>query len=108
MTLPVAPHELLRRLIAIGDSLVQDRRLQISDAAIRELRDQVALTRMRPCEDRPVIGYEAANLVECLAAIAFARSDKDTNAESRAIAYSNSLLGFMRGDLTRLERASLS
>ncbi|EKS26707.1 hypothetical protein [Afipia felis] len=107
MTLSVAPQELLRRLILIGESLVEDRRIQLSDAAIRELREQVAITRMRPSEDAPVIGYEAANLVECLAAIAFARSDKDEKAESRVIAYSNSLLGFMRGDLTKLERASL-
>jgi hypothetical protein len=103
----VEPQELLQRLLKIGESMVHDRRLQIGDAAIRTLRDQVTYARLRPCEDKALIDYQAANLVECIAAIAYARSERDIDSEDRAICYTNSLLGFMHGDLVRFEKARL-
>lgn len=107
MSQTVAPEDLLRRLVTIGESLVHDRRIQISDAAIRTLREEVAFVRYTPRETAPIIDYEAANLVECFAAIAYARSEKNEVRESRAITYANSLLHFMRSDLSGLERRAM-
>lgn len=106
MSLRTSSADLLRRLVAIGDHLVQDRRVQVADTTLRELRDEVARCRLVPCEDDPIIGYEAANLVECLSAIAYARTEKNTEREGRAITYANSLLSFLGSDLRRLEKVT--
>lgn len=95
--------DLLRRLLSIGDVLVNDRRVQISDSAIRQLRADVSECRLHG----EIVGYEATCLIECIAEIAFARSDKDSRRESRAICYVNSFSTFIRGDVASLEKAAL-
>ncbi|KQW22122.1 hypothetical protein ASC80_01625 [Afipia sp. Root123D2] len=102
---PVRPLDLAKRLVLIGEGLAENRRTQISDASIRVLREQVADMRMDIRNEQTLIGYEATCLVECIAELAFARTDQDANRESRAICYVNSLTGFMRGDVMRAEKA---
>ncbi|OKO68203.1 hypothetical protein AC629_42290 [Bradyrhizobium sp. NAS80.1] len=94
---------LLDRLCLIADNLVETRRLQIGDAAIRTLRDEVQMRRFTPAEEN-VIGYEATCLIECIAALAFARTDQNKEGEERAVMYLNVLRQFCRLDLNAARR----
>lgn len=99
MTEPrIDPRELRERLLAIAENIAQDRRLDISDAALRELADQVALARFGLSDEESLLDYQAVCLVECLRAVAHARTDRDAAKESRAVCYLNSFVGFMRSD----------
>lgn len=99
---------LTEKLIGIADTVATDRSVQISDAALRQWRDDVQIERSRVNQQDPLIGYEATCLVECLAAIAYARTDKDKDGEGRALCYLNSLRSFMRVDLARAQKAASS
>lgn len=107
MTDAPAPMELLRRLIGMGEKLTENRAVTLGSAAIRELRDQVNHHAMRPCEDERLIGAEAVCLVECMAALAYAREEKNIARETRMVTLVNALKGFMYVDLVRAEREAL-
>lgn len=109
MSNAAADIDLLRRLITIATALSESRATQIGDASIRTLQSEVSTARSRVIDpDDEVIGYEATCLVECIAALAYARTDREPNRESRAICYVNALLGFMRMDLNRAERRAMA
>lgn len=94
---------LLDRLCSIADQLVETRAVQIGDTAIRTLRDEVQMLRYSPREEN-LVGYEALCLIECIAALAFARSDKDAAGESKAVMYINCFRNFVRRDLEAAKR----
>jgi hypothetical protein len=100
------PLDLLTRLCNIADAMVETRAVQMSDAAIRQIRDDVQYARLQPCEEKSPIDYEASCLIECIAELAYARSDRDAAREDRAKMYINTLRGFMRADLDRATRAA--
>lgn len=106
MTAP-APIVLLRRLVDMGEALSVSRMTTLSDAAIRELRDQVMHHVMRPCEDMRLIGTEALCLVECMAELTYARAEKNIARENRMLTLVNALKGFLYVDLLRAEKAEL-
>lgn len=103
-----APIALLRRLVDLGEQLTANRATTMSSAAIRELRDQVQLQVMKPCDDVRLIGGEAVCLVELLAELTYARADKNATRESRMIALINAHRGFLLTDLLRAEKEALS
>lgn len=96
--------EFMARLVSIAESLAHDRRSQITDDVIRKLSSDIASARRSIVETEDLIGYEATCLIECIAELAYARSDRDANRESRAIMYINTLLNFIRSDMQRAER----
>lgn len=93
--------ELIGRLVGIADKMAQDRTVQISDQALRELRTQVQTARRQLSETDFVVDYEATCLIECVAELAYARTEKDARREERAIMYINTLRIFLRSDLER-------
>lgn len=106
MTDRIDPRELRERLLAIAETVAHDRRLDISDAALRTLSDQVAQARFCVSDEESGLDYQAVCLVECLRAVAHARTDRDERKESRAICYLNSFIGFMRSDAPTQRRVS--
>ena len=94
--------ELLERLLKIADGLVENRKSNISGDSIRFLQEEVERERVRLLEGEGIVGYECMCLVECIAALAYARTDGDVNAESRAVTYINSFTVFLRTDLYRI------
>lgn len=96
--------DLTRRLCNIADTLVEGRSVQISDEAIRQLRHEVDRGRMVFSEGDFEIGYQATCLIECIAELAYARTDKDISREERARMYINSLRTVLRMDLNIAER----
>lgn len=99
---------LTEKLIAAADTIAEDRTVQISDAALRQWREEVQIERLRVAPQDILIGYEATCLVECLAALAFARTEKDKDSEGRALCYINSLRVFMHNDLVRAQRRAVT
>lgn len=96
--------DLLQRLIKAAEVLTEDRRVNIGDEHLRQLKSEVAAALARPLGDAaPVIDYQAACLMQVVSEIAYARSDRGDDRESRAICYANCLLTFMRNDLARLQ-----
>jgi hypothetical protein len=96
--------DLVERLLKIAEAIVANRTTQISDSAIRILRDQVREQRMNLREEPNIVGYEATFLVECIAEIAFARSDRREDSEQRAKMHINTVRAFMQGDLVKASR----
>lgn len=105
MTTVPAPIDLLRRLIDIAAKLTENRAVTLNSAVIRELRDQVHHHVMRPCEDVRLIGCEAVCLVECMADLAYARDEKNSDREGRMLTLVNAHRGYLFTDLLRAERA---
>lgn len=99
---------LTEKLLRVADTVADDRTVQISDAALRQWREEVRFERTRLTPQDALIGYEATCLTECLAALAYARTDKDADGESRALCYINTLRVFMRNDLTRAQRQTVT
>lgn len=102
----IDPRELRERLLKIAETVAHDRRLDIGDAALRTLSDQVAQARFCVSDDDSQLDYQAVCLVECLRAIVHARTDRDEAKEGRALCYLNSFVGFMRSDANPARRAS--
>ncbi len=96
--------DLITRLANIADALSADRRTQISDAAIRQLREEVETARLSLRETEFPIDYQHVCLIECIAELAYARTDKSDAREQRALMYINSLRTLIRMDLNRTER----
>jgi hypothetical protein len=96
---------LARKLLTIADQLVADRMVQISDEAIRAIKAEIKVERLRIGEDDRLIDYEASCLIETITELAYARSEQDKKRESRAVMYINTLTCFMRSDLAAAERA---
>jgi hypothetical protein len=94
-------YDLLRRLVAIGEAMVADRRCQLADETVRTLRDQVKAESQRLLDNEAgrLIGVEALCTVELLAALAYARAEENVRAELRMTGYLNPLLSFMHLDL---------
>jgi hypothetical protein len=99
---------LTAKLINAADAAIDNRSVQISDAALRAWRREVHEEQMRVNQHDKLIGYEAVCLVACLSELAFARSEGDLNRELRAAGYLNPLRAFMRIDLERAERRELA
>jgi hypothetical protein len=97
--------ELLGRLYRIADAMVESRTTQISDQSIRILREEIAAQRRRISEEENLIGYEAVCLIECIAELAYARSDQHKPREDRAVMYINTLRVFLRGNHDIARRA---
>lgn len=91
--------ELAERLCRMADAMSENRTVQISDETLRGLRDEVGKGRMQLSETDFNIDYEATCLVECLAELAYARSDRDRRREERALMYLNSFRTFLRIDV---------
>lgn len=102
----IDPHELRERLLAIAEKVAHDRQINISDAALRTLSDQVAQARFCISDDDSRLDYQAVCLIECLRAVAHGRSDRDEAKEGRALCYLNSFVGFMRSDAVPARGAS--
>lgn len=95
---------LTEKLLRVADTIAADRTVQVSDAALRQWREEVRFERSRVVPQDMLIDYEATCLVECLAALAYARTEKDRDREGRALCYINSLRVFMRNDLARARK----
>jgi hypothetical protein len=98
--------ELVERLCNIADTITPTRTVQISDETLRRLREQVHSERFNLRNEDNLVGYEASCLIDCIAELAYARSDRDRGREERAIMYLNSFRSFMRGDLDKAMRAA--
>jgi hypothetical protein len=98
--------DLLRRLYKIADAMVESRTVQISDASIRELREEIDSERGRLTDDKNLIGYECTCLIECIAELAYARTDQDKPREDRATMYINCFRVFLRGNHDIAARAA--
>lgn len=97
--------DLIERLLKIAEQIATNRVLQISDAALRELKEEVRSLRLNMRIEPNLVDYEAAFLIESIAAVAYARTDRDADRESRAIMYINCLRPFMQADLAAANRA---
>jgi len=97
--------DLIERLLKIAETMVESRAVQISDAALRQLKEEVRQQRMNFSDEPCLAGYEASFLVECIAELAFARSDRSPQREQRATMYINCVRPFMQGDLLATRRA---
>ncbi|KIZ39055.1 MULTISPECIES: hypothetical protein [Rhodopseudomonas] len=95
---------LLRRLLTIADKMVDDRTIDISDATLRQLKGEIKLQRLRVDVTHGLIDYEATCLIETIAELAYARSERSERREQRAIMYINSLTCFMWSDLRAAEK----
>lgn len=90
--------DLVTRLCDIADALSENRTTQISDEAIRTLRDEVNKARTQLSETDFDVDYEASCLIECIAELSYARSDADRPREDRAVMYINTFRRFLRID----------
>jgi hypothetical protein len=100
--------ELATRLCNIADAMTENRTTQIGDHAIRTLRDEVRCSRMQLSQDDFAIDYEASCLIDCIAELAYARTDGDKRREERALMYVNCFRAFLRMDVNRAERHALT
>jgi len=101
--------DLVSTLCDIADSLVENRHCtQISDATLRTLRDEVRCSRMQLSETDFAVDYEASCLIDCIAELAYARTDGDRHREERALMYINTLRTFLRIDVDDAVKARTS
>jgi len=100
--------ELASRLCDIADAMTQNRTTQISDHTLRTLRDEVNHGRSHCGESEFVIDYQASCMIDCIAELAYARTDGDQRREERALMYSNSFRTFLRMDVDRATRQALT
>jgi hypothetical protein len=98
------PLELVTRLVDVADAMVEPRPPDISDSYLRSLKEQVHEARMRIAETDFAVDYEASCLIDCIAALAYARSARDKHGEERALMYLNSFRTFLRMDVNRAMR----
>jgi hypothetical protein len=96
--------DLVTRLVKIADALTQSSTVQISDQNLRQLRDEVQKARMQIAESDFQVDYQSTCLIECISALAYARTDKDQSAEQRALKYVDLLRQFLRIDRDLAER----
>lgn len=99
-----SPQELLSTLVKIADAMVEPRAVQISDEAIRTLKDEIRHASSQMSDGDYQIDYEARCLIECIAELAYARTDLDRKREERAMMYINSFRCFVRMDLEATAR----
>ena len=99
MSKPPDPIELLTRLCGIAEQMTATRMMQLPRVTIEALRDEVAGARRRVAPEWDIVNYQSVCLVECLAALAYARSDEDRAAEDRARMYADDFRKFIRLDL---------
>lgn len=90
--------DLVTRLCDIADAMVENPTLQIADEAIHSLRDQVRHSRSQLGESDFDVGYEASCLIDCIAELAYARTDGDKPRQDRATMYIHSFRKFLRID----------
>lgn len=100
----IAAMELVTRLVGIADTMVDGRDTQISDIAIRTLRDEVLRGSRQLSESEFTVDYQSICLIECIAELAYARSENDTARQERATMYINTLRTFLRIDCERASR----
>lgn len=100
--------DLATRLVNIADMMVENRATQISDEALRTLKDEVRKGRTQNSEAEFAIDYEASCLVNCIAELAWARSEGDRRREERALMYINSFRTFVRMDVDRAVRQAIT
>lgn len=100
--------DLVTRLVKIAEALSQDRTVQISDASLRSLRDEVQKARMQICESNFEVDYQSTCLIECISELAYARTDQDRSREDRALLYIDMLRKFLRIDRDIAERKAAS
>jgi len=91
--------ELVTALCNIADGMVENRTSQISNESLRTLREEVRIGRSQLSETDFSIDYEAAMLTDCIAEMAYARTDGDRRREERALMYINTLRTFLRIDV---------
>lgn len=96
--------ELVNRLVNVADTLVDDRRVQIGDLALRALKEEIKAAGMQLSESEYMVDYEARCLIDCIAELSYARTDGDKRREERALMYINSFRTFLRMDLNRAQR----
>jgi hypothetical protein len=97
--------ELATLLVNVADGMVRDRNLQLGNEAIRTLKEEVRHGRSQFSEGADfAVDYQAGCLIDCLAELAYARSDGDRAREDRAIMYINSFRTFLRIDRDIAER----
>ncbi len=96
--------DLVTTLCNIADAMVESRTVQIGDAALRTLRDEVRCSRMQLSESDFAIDYEASCLIDCISELAYARTDHDRQREERALMYVNTLRTFLRIDVNNAVR----
>jgi hypothetical protein len=98
--------ELLKRLCVIADKMVESRLMQMSDDTIRILRAEVETQRGRLLDGPNLIGYECTCVIECLAELAYSRTERHKSREDRAIMYINCFRVFLRGNHDIAARAA--
>jgi hypothetical protein len=92
--------ELVALLVDVADKLAEDRTMQVSNEALRSWREDVAKSRMQLSEGSDfAVDYEASCLVDCITALAYARTDGDRGREQRALMYLNTFRTFLRKDV---------
>lgn len=108
MSAAIEQFELMALLCHVADQVSQSRMVTLGRDTMSSLRDRVSLARNCPLDPDAVrlIDYEAANLVEAMAELSYARADKDQRREERAVMYINTLRTFMRQDLQAAKRAA--
>lgn len=82
--------------------------VNISDAALRQLKDEIRHASLHTSDNGIPIDYEARCLVDCLAELAYARTDGDGQREERALFHVNRFREFVRGDLNRAARRAVT
>jgi hypothetical protein len=96
--------EIVTALCCAADAMAENRSTNISDAALRTFKEEIARASMQLSESEYPIDYEARCLVDCVAELAYARTDADQRREERALMYVNSFRTFLRIDLNRAQR----
>lgn len=102
--------EIIAALCNAADKMSESRTVNISDAALRQLKDEIAHASMQISETDAsyAIDYEARCLVDCLAELAYSRTDGDQHREERALVYVNCFREFLRMDLNRAARLAVT
>lgn len=96
--------DLVTRLVKIAETMSEHRTVQISDASLRQLRDEVQKARMQISENEFEVDYQSTCLIECISELAYARTDGDRSREDRALLYVEMLRKFLRIDRDIAER----
>lgn len=99
--------EIVTALCDAADLVAENRNVNVADAALRLLQREILEGRMRLSETHNLIDYQASSLIDCLAALCYARTDGNQHAEERALVYVNSLRTFLRMDLNRAARMAV-
>lgn len=102
--------DLAIRLCTVADALTENRTTQIGDHALRTLREEVNFgrTQLTAGDGDFEIGYEASCLIDCIAELAYARTERDLHREERALMYVNCFRAFLRMDAERAARQALT